>query len=138
MIAMPSNYTDTTSGNGVRAVLPIRDDRGMIDHPFRKTMKTSLTAVGSRIYRRHEDVVCRLVGHEAILVPIRPSATGIDSVYTLSPVGNRVWELLDGSATVDEIVSLICGEYEVDEPVARADIEDLLAALEEVSLVSGN
>jgi hypothetical protein len=118
------------------ASLPNLFDRGIIDPRSHPTMTTSQTTPSSRIYHRHEDVVCRLVGHESILVPIRPSTTGIDSVYTLSPVGNRVWELLDGHATVDEIVRAICSEYEVEETVARADIDELLAALEGASLVA--
>jgi hypothetical protein len=110
----------------------------IIDDHFPKSMMTPQTAVHGRIYRRQDDVVCRLVGHESILVPIRPSATGIDSVYTLSPVGHRVWELIDGNVTVEEIARVLCSEYDVEETVALADVEELLASLEEALLVSRN
>ena len=49
----------------------------------------------------------------------------------LNAVGSRVWELIDGRRTVDEITALIVGEFQVTPDVAERDvrvfIDDLLA-----------
>ena len=48
----------------------------------------------------------------------------------------RIWSLLDGSRTADEIVDLLCAEYEVEAATARGDLEALLDDLAGVSLIS--
>ena len=102
----------------------------------RLRMIDSITALsGSTVYDRSRDVVCRQVGSESILVPIRQNVGNLDYVYTLSPVAARIWALLDGNRTIDAIVSQLCEEYEVTAEAAREDIGSLLADLDEVGLV---
>ena len=88
------------------------------------------------IFRRSQDVVCRQVGEESILVPIRHNVGNLDYVYTLSPVAARIWSLLDGKRSVDAIADELCGEFEVNSDVAAADVAALLADLASASLVS--
>lgn len=87
------------------------------------------------MYRRVADVVCRQVGHESILVPISHNVGNLDFIYTLSPVAARIWALLDGDRSVDQIVDAICDEYSVDRDQAVTDVAELVADLSEVSLV---
>lgn len=91
---------------------------------------------GTSVFRRTEDVVCRGVGAESILVPIRNNVGNLDFVYTLSPVAARVWSLLDGFRTADEVIDAICAEYEVDRATAQADMAALMTDLAGVSLVA--
>ena len=98
---------------------------------------TTLTEIDGRsVFRRSTDVVCRQVGHESILVPIRNNVGNLDFVYTLSPVAARIWQLMDGVRMADEIVETICGEYDVDRDTALSDLAALVADLAEVSLIS--
>lgn len=94
-----------------------------------------MTIESTAVYRRSDDVVSRQVGREAVLVPVRASAGTLDFIYTLSPVAARVWALLDGEHSVDAVTLAICDEFDVDAGTARADLEELLADLEGVSLV---
>lgn len=96
---------------------------------------STIALSGSAVFDRSRDVVCRQVGTESILVPIRQNVGNLDYVYTLSPVAARIWALLDGGRTVDAIVSQLCEEYDVTAEAARQDVGSLLADLEEVSLV---
>ena len=91
---------------------------------------------GSRVYRQSADVVCRQVGLESILVPIRQNVGNLDFVYTLSPVAARIWALLDGSRSVDAIVEQICSEFAVDRDTAVADVAELVDDLAGASLVT--
>jgi len=52
--------------------------------------------------------------------------------YTLNATGVVVWKgLAEGTATVDDIVARIVGEFETDERTARADVDKLSELLEE-------
>jgi hypothetical protein len=81
-------------------------------------------------------VVCRAVGLESILVPIRNNVGNLDFVYTLSPVAARIWSLLDGVRTADEIVDAIVAEYDADRDTVMADLAELVSDLAGVSLLS--
>lgn len=91
---------------------------------------------GTSVFRRTQDVVCRAVGAESILVPIRNNVGNLDFVYTLSPVAARIWSLLDGIKTADEIIDAICSEYDVPRETVQADLAALVRDLAEVSLIS--
>ena len=93
------------------------------------------TIAGEKVYRRAADVICRQVGNESILVPIRNNVGNLEYIYTLSPVAARIWELLDGAAPVDKIAGMICEEYDVSRDEAAADVAELVSDLEKVSLV---
>lgn len=99
-------------------------------------MTTTIELEGTSVFRRTKDVVCRGVGAESILVPIRNNVGNLDFVYTLSPVAARIWSLLDGIKTADEIVDVIRAEYDVDYETAKADVAALIKDLAGVSLVS--
>lgn len=99
-------------------------------------MTTTIEIEGTSVFRRTQDVVCRAVGAESILVPIRNNVGNLDFVYTLSPVAARIWSLLDGVRMADEIVAEICAEYDVDAETAHADLATLIHDLAGVSLVS--
>jgi len=99
-------------------------------------METMTDMAATQVFRRSGDVVCRQVGAESILVPIRHNVGNLDFVYTLSPVAARIWALLDGQRSVGSIVDMIVEEYEVSRETAEADARELLSDLVEVSLVS--
>lgn len=81
-------------------------------------------------------MVCRQVGQESILVPIRQNVGNLDFVYTLSPVAARIWTLLDGKRSIAAIADEICAEFDVDHSTASADIAQLVSDLAEVSLLN--
>jgi hypothetical protein len=83
----------------------------------------------SACYKRNDVFVYREVAGEAVLVPIRSNAADLDNLYVLNEVGSRIWSLLDGGRTLEEIVSLIVDEYEVSAGVARSDAVEFLQQL---------
>ena len=92
--------------------------------------------IAQMVYRRSNEVVCREVGGESILVPIRNRVGDLESIFVLSPVAARIWALLDRPIPFDEIVDTLCTEFEVDRDTAAADVNELLASLELASLVN--
>ena len=97
---------------------------------------TRVTVEGRSVYKRSGDVVCRQVGHESILVPIRHNVGNLDFVYTLSPVAARIWSLLDGTLTIDAIIDALCSEYDVSRDTAVRDVNELLTDLDEAALIA--
>ena len=69
-------------------------------------------------------------------MPIRSHAADLDSIFTLNDVAGRIWDLVDGRRSVDEIVETIHREYAVDRERAAHDVRSFLGQLEEARLVS--
>jgi hypothetical protein len=86
-------------------------------------------------YQKDPSMVGRKIADEFILVPIKQNAGDIQCMYSLNSVGARIWELIDGHATVDEITSVIVQEYEVETPQAKTDVIEFLEQMKEVGAV---
>ena len=56
--------------------------------------------------------------------------------FGLDPVGTRIWNLLTEGKALQEVVSAIATEYEVDATRCQADLLKLLGDLEEQGLVT--
>ncbi len=54
----------------------------------------------------------------------------------LNPVGSRVWELIDGQRSVEEIVGVIVQEFDVGQEAAARDVGDFVRELLAKSLVT--
>src|SRR5689334_1456817 len=91
--------------------------------------------VADRLYMVNADVVVRRVGHETLLVPVSSRVGDLDSIYTLSEVGARIWSLLDRPRALEDIVSVLCAEYDVTAEVASQDAAEFLAGLAARKLV---
>jgi hypothetical protein len=76
------------------------------------------------------------VDDESIFVPVRQQASDLQYILTTNEVGSRIWDLIDGNRTVDEIASTIAGEYDVDPDEALADTGDFIAQLHEADCIS--
>lgn len=81
---------------------------------------------------RAADVLSIELGDETLLY--RPTSGG---VHRLDPVGSVVWRLLDGDATVDELVGDLAAAFAADPTVVRADVHVLVEGLAEASLLAG-
>lgn len=56
--------------------------------------------------------------------------------FTLDDVGGRIWELCDGTKSVDDIAAVLASEYDAPVEEIRADALELLNELRESKLVS--
>ena len=82
------------------------------------------------IARRSDRAVCRIIDDEVvILIPEQ------QVLYALGGCGSRVWELIDGKATVSEIINIIYEEYEVELQRAREDVIEFINDLSKLNLV---
>jgi hypothetical protein len=89
----------------------------------------------ARTYVKSGEFVTRAVAGETIVVPITAGVGDLDSIYTLNEVGATIWELIDGTTTVDEIVAAVTRGFEVEDQKARADVLEFVTSLAEVGLI---
>lgn len=74
--------------------------------------------------RRNEQVVTQAAADAFFLFDLKRG-----EYYSLNDVGHRVWQLCDGSRSVDDLVSIICQEFEAPSEAVKADVLELLADL---------
>jgi hypothetical protein len=67
-------------------------------------------------------IVTRKTGNEYVLVPITNNIADMNSVYTLNETGAFIWEHIDGKRNVEEIISALITEYEIDKQNAESDV----------------
>ena len=55
--------------------------------------------------------------------------------YSLNETGTRIWEMVQQTADEGDIVATLLREYEVEEPMARAEVRRILDELIEAQLI---
>jgi hypothetical protein len=73
---------------------------------------------------------CDLAG-EAIILSIK---TGV--YYTLNPLGNRIWAIIQEPIQVGKVRDIIISEYNVDREECEEDLISLFSDLEKEGLIA--
>jgi hypothetical protein len=79
--------------------------------------------------------VYRRIADECLLVPIRQKVADLQYIYVLSPVANRIWELLDGRRTMAEVRDQLLDEFEVSPQELEQDLQEFIAQLRHIDAV---
>ena len=87
------------------------------------------------VFARNEQVVSRKIVDELILVPMRKDVADMETLYTLNEVGARVYELIDGTRPVREIVNVVLNEFDVTEKQAESDVREFIEQLLEIESI---
>src|SRR5256712_12912731 len=87
------------------------------------------------IVQKDSSIVSRKIADEVILVPISHKAGEIDCLYALNEVGARIWELIDGDRSLQELRDAIVEEFEVSQTEAQEDLTVLLEQLKEIGAI---
>lgn len=77
-----------------------------------------------------EDQVSSYVAGEAIILNLK---TG--TYHSLNPVGTRIWQLIQDTKTVRDILNTLVTEYDVELNVCERDLQELLKQLESAHLI---
>ena len=83
--------------------------------------------------KRSSECVYRAIGEEGGLVVL----PGRAEVKVLNPVGVKVFSLLDGEHTVEEIVAAVTAEFEVPAEAAKLDVQVFLGELAAQGMLGG-
>jgi len=89
-----------------------------------------MTIRNDAVYVPSDDVVAREIEGELIIIPLVAGIGDMeDELYTLNDTGKAIWNLLDGQATLDEIISALAQEF--DAPPGEIE-QDVLGLVEEL------
>jgi methyltransferase-like protein len=81
--------------------------------------------------------VTRKTGNEYVLVPIANNIADMNSVYTLNETGAFIWEQIDGKRSVQEIISVLIEEYEIDNESASKDVFAFIENMSKYLIITG-
>ena len=70
-----------------------------------------------------------------IIVPVAEMVVEFNGLMNLNESGAFLWKLLVEGAEMDELVSRLLNEYDVDEKTAKADIKEFVEQLEAKGLL---
>ncbi len=89
-----------------------------------------------RCYYRSPSVISKTIGDEVILAIMRNKVGDLENVYTLSGVGARIWQLIDGKRNLEDIKRIIIKEFIVTPQEIHNDLISLVRQLEKNDCVS--
>ena len=92
-------------------------------------------SVLEKSFIKADDLMARNIAGETLIVPIRNRVGDLPSIYTLNEVGARVWQMIDPSRSVNQIVETISDEYDVARAEAARDVVELLDSMESAGLI---
>ena len=81
------------------------------------------------LFRRKEQIVGRRIAGETILVPIRGNLADMERIFALNPMGEFIWERLDGKNSLETICRSITAEFAVDSAKAEEDVKRFIGEL---------
>lgn len=73
----------------------------------------------------------RIIEREAVILTLQDSM-----LHTLNRVGSRIWELADGTRTIEEIATIISDKFEVDKATAEVDILEFIKKLQGKGMIT--
>ncbi len=76
----------------------------------------------------------REIAGSNIVVPVGKNSLDFNAMITLNDTGSFLWDAFQKDITVDEAVSLITSEYDVDPDTAKRDIEKFVSLLQDNNL----
>lgn len=81
--------------------------------------------------RIDKEFVLREIAGDYIIIPTGKTVLKFNGLITVNEVGVSLWKMLQEEVTVEDLVQGILSEYDVDENVAREDIQEFLEKLSE-------
>jgi hypothetical protein len=94
--------------------------------------------LAARILTRHRSAVTRRLAGDTVILPVHHNVADLTAVYTLNETASFVWDQLDGTQTVGQLVDQIIDRYEVSPEDAARGVLALIEDLEAEGLVQGN
>lgn len=84
------------------------------------------------------DFVLREIAGEYIIIPTGKTALEFNGLITVNEIGVKLWHMLQEDVTFDDLVKGILDEYDVEEDVAREDIQEFLDKLIQSGILTEN
>ena len=77
-------------------------------------------------------ILREMPGGTSVVVGVGENSDKLKGYLNLNESGAFIWKILEKGATVDDVVSEILKEYDVDEAVVRNDVVAVVSKLKEI------
>lgn len=77
----------------------------------------------------------RQIAGDAFLVPLGKEIYDSNGLFFLTEVGEFIWDRLEQAESADDILGAILEEYDVEESVARKDIDAFFEKLRTMDII---
>ncbi len=81
------------------------------------------------------EFVTREVAGDTLLVPVGKTSLDLNGMLTLNELGAKIWALLPDAEDENAIVQKILLEYDAQEDVVRADVQEFLQKLRDLGII---
>lgn len=82
-----------------------------------------------------KEFVLREIAGDYIIIPTGKTVLKFNGLITVNEVGVSIWNMLQKETTLEELVRGILDEYDVEEEVAREDIQEFLTVLADAGIL---
>jgi hypothetical protein len=79
--------------------------------------------------KRRKESVCRKIGGEYVLVPVKQKITNKGSLYIINETGSAIWEMLDGKRDVRAIARALADKTNTNFETVLKDADRFLKDL---------
>ena len=79
--------------------------------------------------RINKEFVLREIAGDYIIIPTGATVLEFNGLITVNEVGVTLWNMLQEEVTMEDLVQGVLAEYDVQEEVAREDIQEFLDEL---------
>lgn len=79
--------------------------------------------------RRNPDFLLRRVADSVVVVPVGAATANFPGMITLNDTGAYLWELLEQEQTVETLTAAMTDRYDVEQALARKDVEAFVGRL---------
>lgn len=88
------------------------------------------------IMRIEKDFILREIAGDYIIIPTGRTVLDFNGLITVNEVGVTLWKMLQEEVTLETLVQGVLAEYDVEEEVAREDIQEFLDKLAEGGILA--
>jgi hypothetical protein len=82
------------------------------------------------IYKHAETIVAREIEGELLIIPLSSGVGNMEEeLYSLNESGKAIWNLMDGSKSLSQIVTILQEEFDAPAMEISEDVESLISEL---------
>ncbi|MGI6710078.1 MAG: PqqD family protein [Bacilli bacterium] len=78
-----------------------------------------------------KDFVLREVVGEYVVIPIKDAAVNFNGMISLNESAKILWESLNEEKSEEDLVKILCDEYEISKEEAANDVKEFIKILKE-------
>lgn len=86
--------------------------------------------------RKSDNFAWRIIGDETIAVALGGVGSEHEEIIVLNETATRIWQLIDGSNSIEKIIKKIAFEYDCKEDRARYEIKRLFKMFAEKKMIA--